>query len=121
MAKGCLCANPEKPPPELEGDLKTIVKFCPAYYAIMKDKRSVILLCYMLGSIVCFSFEKFFGLRDFIHFINYIRRERKVDITPQLVLQSLERNFNGTTKGFEHICSTFLEKVQLTIFTFIIL
>ena len=65
----------------------------------------------MLEDILCFSFEKFFGLRDFIHFINYIRRERKVDITPQLVLQSLERNFNGTTKGFEQICSVFLEKV----------
>ena len=59
----------------------------------------------------CCSFEKFFGLRDFIHFINYIRRERKFDITPQLVLQSLERNFNGT-KGFEYICSVFLEKVH---------
>ena len=59
-----------------------------------------------------YSFEKFFGLRDFIHFINYIRRERKTEITQQLVLESLERNFNGT-KGFEHICSVFLEKVQL--------
>ena len=68
----------------------------------------------MLEDILCFSFEKFFGLRDFIHFINYIRRERKVEITPQLVLRSLERNFNGTTtKGFEQICSVFLEKVQL--------
>lgn len=57
------------------------------------------------------SFENFFGLRDFIHFINYIRRERNVGITPQLVLQSLERNFNGT-KEFEKICSEFLQKVQ---------
>ena len=62
---------------------------------------------------VCFynSFENFFGLRDFIHFINYIRRNRGSNITFQLVLQSLERNFNGT-KDFEHICSLFLEKVQ---------
>ena len=66
----------------------------------------------MLDNILECSFEKFFGLRDFIHFINYIRRERAVDITPELVLQSLERNFNGTTKGFDHICSVFLEKVQ---------
>ena len=58
-----------------------------------------------------YSFEKFFGLRDFIHFINYIRRKRKVGITPQLVLHSLERNFNGS-QGFEKICSTFLSKVH---------
>ena len=64
-------------------------------------------------NILEYSFEKFFGLRDFIHFINYIRRERKVDITSELVLESLERNFNGTTEGFDHICSKFLEKVQL--------
>ena len=57
-----------------------------------------------------FSFEKFFGLRDFIYFINYIRQNRKVGITPELVLQSLERNFNGI-QGFETICSTFLLKV----------
>jgi len=44
LAKGCLCANPERPPPDLVEDLNTIVKFCPAYYAIMKDKWSVILL-----------------------------------------------------------------------------
>ena len=67
----------------------------------------------MRDNILECSFEKFFGLRDFIHFINYIRREQAVDITPELVLQSLERNFNGTTKGFDHICSIFLEKVQL--------
>ena len=66
----------------------------------------------MLNTILFYSFKNFFGLRDFIHFIHYIRRERKVEITPQLVLQSLERNFNGT-KGFEHICSVFLEKVQI--------
>ena len=65
----------------------------------------------MLDDILEYSFEKFFGLRDFIHFINYIRRERTLDISPQLVLESLERNFNGTTEGFDHICKTFLEKV----------
>ena len=76
----------------------------------MKDERSVILLFAVMMHLICYSFEKFFGLRDFIHFINYIRRERKVDITPQLVLRSLERNFNGT-KDFEDICSVFLKEV----------
>ena len=58
----------------------------------------------------CYSIQKFFGLRDFIHFINYIRRKGRGSITPQLVLQSLERNFNGTEE-FEDICSVFLKEV----------
>ena len=110
MAKGCLCANPESPPTELKEDLATVVKFCSTYYD-MKEDRSVALL-YVLSIILVYSFKNFFGLRDFIHFIHYIRRERKIGITPQLVLQSLERNFNGT-KRFEHICSGFLEEVCL--------
>ena len=59
------------------------------------------------------SLEKFFGLRDFIHFINYIRRNYQGDMTPELVLQSLERNFNGAVNsvGFEEICNVFFEKV----------
>ena len=69
---------------------------------------------FVLNNILGCSLEKFFGLRDFIHFINYIRRGRTVDITPQLVLQSLERNFNGSTKGFDNICSLFLDKVVTT-------
>ena len=59
----------------------------------------------------CYSIERFFGLRDFIHFVNYIRRKGKFSITRQVVLESLERNFNGT-KEFKYICSEFLEKVQ---------
>jgi len=62
--------------------------------------------------ILCYSFKNFFGLRDFVHFINYFRRKHKA-ITQQLVLESLERNFNGT-KGFEDICSMFLGKVLPT-------
>ena len=55
-------------------------------------------------------FENFFGLRDFIHFINYIRRNRQGSVNASLVLQSLERNFNGS-EDFKHICSIFLEQV----------
>ena len=65
----------------------------------------------MLYIIFCYSIERIFGLRDFIHFINYIRRKGKSRITPQLVLQSLERNFNGT-KEFDYICSVFLREVH---------
>ena len=55
-------------------------------------------------------FKTFFGLRDFIHFINYIRRKRQSSMSSKLVLQSLERNFNGTDY-FTDICTLFMEKV----------
>ena len=58
-------------------------------------------------------FENFFGLRDFIHFINYIRRNRQGSVNASIVLRSLERNFNGNGReDFERICSIFLEKVR---------
>jgi len=46
LAKGCLCANPDKPSAEFRRALETIVKFCPAYYQVMQDKRSVILYAF---------------------------------------------------------------------------
>jgi len=58
-------------------------------------------------------YKKFFGLRDFIHFINYIRRKRQDDLDPQLVMKALERNFNGCDyECFHDICAPFLEKVN---------
>ena len=106
LAKGCLCSDSKNPPQNLEIDLKTIVKFCSPYTYLMKDDE----------------LAKFFGLRDFIHFVNYIRRKRDSDnmhdvsckITPQLVLRSLERNFNGCEpKDFESICNKFLEAIDV--------
>lgn len=41
LAKGCLCANPDKPSSE---DLDIIKKFCHAYCNIMEDQWSVIVL-----------------------------------------------------------------------------
>ena len=80
----------------------------------MKNKWLVILFMHVLDITFCHSVERFFGLRDFIHFINYIRRKGKSGITAELVLQSLERNFNGT-KEFEEICEEFLKEVPLNI------
>ena len=93
LAKGCFCSNPESPPPELELDLKKVVQFCEPYLSLMKDK----------------SFARFFGLRDYIQFVNYLRRKRKDDqsLNSQVVMCALERNFNGYGK-FEEICSKFL-------------
>ena len=95
LAKGCLCLNPENPPPELRPALNTVVKFCQPYSECMRRT----------------SFSCFFGLRDFIQFVNYIRRKRDEGqiMSPQLLLQALERNFNGS-KDFEDICRRFLRE-----------
>ena len=102
LAKGCWCSTPDNPPPELENDLNTIVKFSPAYDSLMESDK----------------LRKFFGLRDFIHFINYLRRRRTEGLTPQLVMEALERNFNGVywaqpgeRESFQVICQSFLSKV----------
>ena len=92
LAKGCLCSDPENPPAELQRDLEMVVKFCKPYSECMKDPE----------------FSSFFGLRDFIHFVNYLRRKRdeKNALSQKLVMEALERNFNF--KKFEDICRRFL-------------
>ena len=57
------------------------------------------------------EFKSLFGLRDFIHFATYLRRKQTNFLDAQLVIQSLERNFNGTER-FQDICQTFLSKVS---------
>ena len=99
LAKGCLCNTPDNPPPQLKKDLKTIVQFCPAYINLMTRHE----------------FSQYFGLRDFIHFVNYLRRRRAQMLTPQLVMEALERNFNGSN-DFHQICNTFLKKVRAAAF-----
>lgn len=96
LAKGCLCSNPEDPPPELRRDLDMVVKFCQPYSECMKSSR----------------FSSFFGLRDFIQFVNYLRRKRdeKNPLSTKLVMQALERNFNGLEE-FESICRKFLQVI----------
>ena len=81
LAMGCLCSDPENPPPELKPDLEKVVKFCRPYNELMRKE----------------VFAKFFGLRDFIHFVNYLRRKKDSGqvLSPQIVMQALERNFNG--------------------------
>ena len=96
LAKGYLCNTPDEPPPELEKDLETIVQFCPAFSCLMNKSE----------------FSHFFGLRDFIHFVSYLRRHRDQMLTPQLVMKALERNFNGSD-NFNKICNTFLKMVRV--------
>lgn len=99
LAKGCLCATPDNPPPELRKDVEIVTRFCRAFETIMNMEE----------------FQCFFGLRDFIHFISYLRRKRMEMISPQLVMKALERNFNGVkSKQFRTICDIFLKVVSMT-------
>lgn len=62
-----------------------------------------------------FRFTSFFGLRDFIHFVNYLRRETngRVHLLSQseaqrteLVISGVQRNFNGHQQ-FDEVCKVF--------------
>ena len=97
LAKGCLYPNPVNAPVEAQENLKTVIKFSNAYHTLLEDSRHL---------------KAFFGLRDFIHFINYLRRKCVQIVHPQDVMMALERNFNGTSEeDFEKICQIFLAQV----------
>ena len=60
------------------------------------------------------DFRDIFGLRDFIFLVTHLRRKinnRKFLLSPQLILQGLERNFNGTD-CFIKLCQVFLKYVS---------
>ena len=93
LAKGCFCSNPDNPPPELRGDLDKVVRLCAPYSTLMEFT----------------TFSHVFGLRDFLHFVNYLRRirDKNWSFTSQDVVHALERNFSGSDE-FENICSKFM-------------
>jgi hypothetical protein len=90
LAKECLGAK------ERSNATLIVERLCEPYDTWMNSKT---------------EFSKFFGLRDFIHLIHYLRRTELPEITPQLVMEALERNFNGYHK-FEDICRSFLKQMQ---------
>ena len=58
------------------------------------------------------QFSRFYGLRDFMHFIKYLSRTAEnCDITPQLVSNGVERNFNGSDE-FNKIVKSFLKSIK---------
>ncbi len=100
LAKGCLCHTPDDPPPEMKRDLEFVANLVPAYDILMRNEKK--------------KFNHFFGLRDFIHFISYLKRKRGEMLSPQIVMEGLERNFNGVCKkDFDFICKIFLSRVSL--------
>ena len=70
-------------------------------------------LCESYKTLQTRQFKSLFGLRDFIHFATYLRC-KKQSLNAQLVIQSLERNFNGT-KRFADISEIFLSEVSLVL------
>ena len=92
LAKEIIVPASESITPSQEKQLKG---FCHSYNSVIEHK----------------VFRKYFGLRDFIHFINYLHRKSKQFLDEQLILESLERNFNGIEK-FEDICHIFSRRVR---------
>ena len=79
-------------------------KLCECYLGLVQNKTE-------FG-----WFVQFFGLRDFIHLIMYIRRSSTlrgsvIYISVSALLHALERNFNGVdSEEFSNICGAFLDK-----------
>ena len=60
------------------------------------------------------DFNRLFGLRDFIFFVTYLRRNTKdvgMPLDMQIIVEGLERNFNGT-RHFAKLCRVFLSQVS---------
>lgn len=89
LASGCLCLK------STTTETREVVKsLCSPYSTSMLDP----------------DFSNFFGLRDFIQFLNYLRKmqdKMKVPLSSSLVMQALERNFNGYDE-FDSVCEKFL-------------
>ena len=72
LASGCL-------KDVVPSNIERVVKFCDNYLVIMKEEE----------------YKNFFGLRDFIHFLQYLQRSHGEISNGKLVLKAIERNFNG--------------------------
>jgi len=96
LVKCCVFADNINPAKDAE---RLTEALCKSYNRILQDKE----------------FNSFFGLRDLIHSATYLRR-KMTKLDAQLVIQSLERNFNGT-RNFSRICQIFLSEVSLALIT----
>ena len=102
LATECLFESAGCPPRNLKEHVETIVHLHSAYTKAMTELK----------------LSRFFGLRDFIHFVQYIRHkcvQRDADLTlgqvGQLVTESLEKNFSGSQQ-FPAIHEAFLHQVR---------
>ena len=95
LARGCLSSQSH-----FQNNLDVVEKFCPPFSKLMQDRKH----------------NHFFGLRDFIHFVNYLRRERTrgLMLDEHLVMKALERNFNGCEQ-FDKVAESFITPVSLSL------
>ena len=93
LAKSCIFSDNKDQPRTAE---EVVSAICESYNMMLQVEE----------------FKSLFGLRDFIHFATYLRRKQICSLDAQLVVQSLERNFNGTDR-FQEICRIFLSNVSL--------
>ncbi len=91
LAKDCLSVSSESIQFDSSDNLSQVRSFCNSFTTLMEESH----------------FQNFFGLRDFIHFVSYLRRKRNTKSLPRLIVDSLERNFNGTDH-FKDIAKVFL-------------
>lgn len=106
IAEGCLFDEPKPPrtqalqglPAGLSvtvGDFVTGI--CGAYTKLLNDDGAFA------------WFERFFGLRDFIHTLKLLRR---TSLIPSDVIRALERNFNGCQpQRFHSVLSEFMHQI----------
>ena len=102
LAVGCYYSGQDSEHDEMKPDLNHLENFCRPYGALMDEKG---------------AFATFFGLRDFIHFINYLRRNKDIGkvLDPDIIMRALERNFNGCHASlFENICNRFFKAVNFS-------
>ena len=93
LAKGSILPPGQNEPSEKQENL--LKKLCSSYNRILEHPE----------------FQKLFGLRDFIHFVTYLRRKNRRCLDAQLMLEGLERNFNGSKK-FDELCQIFFNEVS---------
>ena len=99
LASGCFMKSASTDTVK-KGQIHFISKLCLPYERLMKQAR----------------FSKFYGLRDFIHMIGYLRRNRdnlnkRGFNREELILKAIERNFNGQNTGdFAEVAQMFITK-----------
>ena len=102
--------RPKPTYPELQQLAKASI-FPEERLASMNEEKLLNHFCKSYIGVVCHEkLKKLFGLRDFIHFVIYLRCNRKYSLNAQLIVKALERNFNGS-ESFEDIRKIFFEKV----------
>ena len=96
LAKGCLIPTMRSKTFTTPDEENYVKCFCVAYTEVLQKEQ----------------FKNLFGLRDFIHFITYLRNKREQWLSTSVILESLERNFNGC-EDFHELSCIFMEKVSV--------